>query len=287
MRSSKFYLEFLNCPACRGELLVAGEQLHCKGCGKTYPFQEGKSFFAPLPQDARRLEDKPPNKARWSQVRRSLYAFFEEHLRREDTNKILCDLATGTSPYRELTETFERTVGVDFLPYTYVQVVADVTQPLPFKDASFDIVLFSEVLEHVPNPELVLSEIARILKPGGYCLGSVPFLHPIHYQPYDFYRYTNFALERLFAGAGFTQSEIIPLGLPMDVMKIFQDRFFNHYATQTVFSGNAYLNRAAHVLLRVVRKIHHMLFKTLAPLYKRVPVSPDLVLGYCFKIYRS
>lgn len=49
---------------------------------------------------------------------------------------------------------------------------------LPFPDASFDRIICSEVLEHVPDPELVLAEIARLLKPGGIFAASVPRYWP-------------------------------------------------------------------------------------------------------------
>src|SRR3546814_8619033 len=62
---------------------------------------------------------------------------------------------------------------------------------LPFPDQSFEAVICSEVLEHVPDPRLVLDEIARVLKPGGCLLLTVPFLFRIHADPHDFGRYTD------------------------------------------------------------------------------------------------
>jgi SAM-dependent methyltransferase len=45
---------------------------------------------------------------------------------------------------------------------------------IPFGDATFDLVLSNQVLEHVPDLDVVLGEIARILKPGGICLSLFP-----------------------------------------------------------------------------------------------------------------
>jgi SAM-dependent methyltransferase len=53
-------------------------------------------------------------------------------------------------------------------------VWADLTEPLPFGDGSFDAVVAGEVLEHLPYPEPVLREVSRILVPGGLLVGSVP-----------------------------------------------------------------------------------------------------------------
>ena len=53
-------------------------------------------------------------------------------------------------------------------------VWADLDQPLPFEDASFDVVVIADVLEHVRFPEHLLAEANRVLAPGGSLFGSVP-----------------------------------------------------------------------------------------------------------------
>jgi ubiquinone/menaquinone biosynthesis C-methylase UbiE len=54
------------------------------------------------------------------------------------------------------------------------QVVLGDIEAMPFEDASFSTVVCTEVLEHVPYPETALAEMARVLKPGGVLIGSVP-----------------------------------------------------------------------------------------------------------------
>lgn len=61
---------------------------------------------------------------------------------------------------------------------------------LPFPEDSFDTVLLLDVLEHVRDARGVLDEIARVLKPHGRLLLSVPFLYPLHDAPHDYRRYT-------------------------------------------------------------------------------------------------
>jgi SAM-dependent methyltransferase len=51
---------------------------------------------------------------------------------------------------------------------------ADVEQPLPFEDESFDVVVAGELLEHVRDPERLVAEARRLLRPGGRLVGSVP-----------------------------------------------------------------------------------------------------------------
>lgn len=53
-------------------------------------------------------------------------------------------------------------------------VWGDLDQGLPFEDESFDVVVAGEVLEHVRFPDLLLSEVGRVLTPGGTLVGSVP-----------------------------------------------------------------------------------------------------------------
>jgi SAM-dependent methyltransferase len=70
----------------------------------------------------------------------------------------------------------------------------------------------TEVLEHCPEPEVVLSEIGRVLKPKGVFFFTVPFLWPLHDSPYDEYRYTPFALKRHLANSGFENVRMKSLG---------------------------------------------------------------------------
>jgi SAM-dependent methyltransferase len=73
---------------------------------------------------------------------------------------------------------------------------------LPFRDGSFATVLLLDVLEHVPDPESALAEVARVLAPGGRLLLTVPFLYPIHDDPYDFQRYTRNGLRVVLERSG-------------------------------------------------------------------------------------
>lgn len=66
-----------------------------------------------------------------------------------------------------------------------IDLVSDITA-IPAPDASFDAILCSEVLEHVPEPTHALDEFARLLKPGGTLILTAPFGSNVHMAPYHF-----------------------------------------------------------------------------------------------------
>jgi SAM-dependent methyltransferase len=73
---------------------------------------------------------------------------------------------------------------------------------LPFEEGSIDGVLCTQVLEHVADPEAFLSEISRVLKPGGGLVLSLPLTWQEHEVPFDFFRFTRFGIEVLLTVAG-------------------------------------------------------------------------------------
>lgn len=66
-----------------------------------------------------------------------------------------------------------------------IDIVADICD-IPMKDNSVDIVLCSEVLEHVPDPVAALKSIMRLVRPGGYLIVTAPFMSRSHQEPYHF-----------------------------------------------------------------------------------------------------
>lgn len=71
---------------------------------------------------------------------------------------------------------------------------------IPFPDSSWDGVLCTEVLEHTFDPEALVAEMLRVLRPGGTLLVTVPFAARVHHAPYDYQRFTCFRLRRMLAG---------------------------------------------------------------------------------------
>ncbi|MGH9340953.1 MAG: class I SAM-dependent methyltransferase [Acidobacteriota bacterium] len=95
-----------------------------------------------------------------------------------------------------------RTVRIDaFAPACTIR--ADLGRCLPFSDGVFDGAVCTEVLEHVPDPKLLLAEIARVLKPSAPVVISIPFAFHYHPDPRDLLRLTPPGLRAELERAGF------------------------------------------------------------------------------------
>lgn len=87
----------------------------------------------------------------------------------------------------------------------------------PFENNSFDFLYHTEVLEHIIDPHLFLSECNRVLKENGSMFFSVPFQARYHYIPFDYYRYTPAGLKNILENAGFYDVEIEERGSDITV----------------------------------------------------------------------
>lgn len=107
------------------------------------------------------------------------------------------DVGCGSKPYQSLFNA-DSYIGLDYdkdgsnnnpdADYFYDSTT------FPFENETYDSCICSEVLEHVFNPNEFLSEINRVLKPGGILLLTVPFVWDEHEQPFDYGRYSSFGI---------------------------------------------------------------------------------------------
>lgn len=112
------------------------------------------------------------------------------------------DLGCGTNPYRAWFGHVERYTGADIAPEPGVDVVLVPGEQLPFEDEAFDTLLCTQVLEHVADLDQILSEMLRVLAPGGLLLVSAPFLFNLHGAPHDYRRFTEYGLAGLLEEGG-------------------------------------------------------------------------------------
>jgi len=89
---------------------------------------------------------------------------------------------------------------------------SDLTKKLKISKNKYKNIIIFNVLEHLPKYDLAFSETYRILKKGGYLIGSIPFLYQVHGAPNDYYRFTKESLNYNLTNNKFKNIKIIALG---------------------------------------------------------------------------
>ncbi len=142
-----------------------------------------------------------------------LERFLQQAARQLPAGSRVLDAGAGDCRYAGL---FQHTsyIAVDFAkvakPYGELDVIADLVH-LPFPSAYFDAIICTQVLEHLPKPQIALGELHRLLRPGGKLWLTAPLYYQEHEAPFDFYRYTRFGLDHLLSAVGFQITSLTPL----------------------------------------------------------------------------
>jgi SAM-dependent methyltransferase len=114
------------------------------------------------------------------------------------------DVGCGRKPYQKtFFSAAEKYVGMDYLTDRSDPDFVGSATEIPLPDQSFDTVVCTEVLEHVPEPAKAFSEMYRVLRPSGYLILSTPMYWPRHEVPYDYFRYPYDGLLSLLTDGGF------------------------------------------------------------------------------------
>jgi SAM-dependent methyltransferase len=160
------------------------------------------------------------------------------------------------------------TVNVE--PSMRPSFLADLSSGIPARDASYDYVICFNTLEHLLDDRTALSEIHRVLKPGGHLYVAVPFLYRIHASPGDYHRHTATAWLALLLQSGF----------PADGIEI-EPLAFGPFATPLSFVEF----RHHSIIRRLLRAV--LLLMPIARERLRHPDPPDdgadIPLGYFFR----
>ncbi|MCA9973403.1 MAG: methyltransferase domain-containing protein [Anaerolineales bacterium] len=169
---------------------------------------------------------------------------------------VVLDVGAGTQAIRPFLSPHCRYVSLDYYQTaaewygTRPQIFGD-GQQLPMKAGSIDVVLLLDVLEHLPRPEACLAEISRVLRPGGRLILQVPFLYPLHDEPFDFHRWTRHGLRALAARHGFQIDGEQAFGHPLTTAALLTNLAWSKTMLNWLRRGNPLL-LAAPLLLLIV-----------------------------------
>lgn len=206
--------------------------------------------------------------------------------------KRILDAGAGTQYYRQHCQHLDY-VAQDFAAYVpnpngkglqnpnweygKLDIISDITE-IPEPDASFDAILCSEVLEHLPYPIDALKEFSRLLKPGGILIMTAPFCSLTHQAPYFFSTgFSNFYYEKILTDVGFRDIETLPNG-----------SFFKYMAQET-HRINSVSKKYTGKALNLYQKIICGLFlRMLAKLDRKDRNSGELLcFGYLVKAIKK
>lgn len=203
-------LDKLLCPECRTgkiEVSLNDDGLICVHCGCRFPvlndvpvlFKQGE-----LPKilehnkKSMSLSGKSKIQTSWAVYHWEVYRF-SDILPVTAEKRDLLIFGCGNGGDRPIIESRGYNVcGFDIFPSPATDIICD-GQNLAFQDNSFDVVLSSQVFEHLPKPWIGATEVARVLRPGGSFVGSVAFMKPYHGS---YFHMTHDGVIELLEGAG-------------------------------------------------------------------------------------
>jgi SAM-dependent methyltransferase len=148
--------------------------------------------------------DPPLTSPTWV-VRHALARWLREQasaLAAEGARVRVLDVGCGPKPYYPFfAEVASEYVGVDVVENPAAELRGPV-EALPVDDASFDLVLCTQVLEHSDDPAQAVRELRRVTAAGGRVLASTHGVQVYHPSPVDYWRWTHEGLRRLFEQHG-------------------------------------------------------------------------------------
>jgi len=142
--------------------------------------------------------------ARWLEGEAAAIAARGEEVR-------VLDIGCGVKPYYPFFASVASAyVGVDVVENPSADLLGSV-EDVPVDDASFDLVLCTQVLEHCDDPARAVQEMRRVTAPGGRVLASTHGVQVYHPSPHDYWRWTHEGLRRLFAeNAEWEELDVVP-----------------------------------------------------------------------------
>ena len=173
------------------------------------------------------------------------------------------DFGCADRPYWRFFGPDIEVVGADLPGNTEASVEIRPDGTLPLADGSFDLVLSTQVLEHVEDPSVYLHECWRVLRPGGQLVVTTHGYFQFHPDPVDYWRWTGQGLRKLIETKGFTVSRL--------------EGIFGFGAVGLQFCVDSFVPRLPKRLRRLAYRASHTLIRTVdnrqGPVTKRFNAS--------------
>lgn len=172
-------------------------------------------------------------------LRTVLYKYISEYIK---NGMSVADIGCGEQPLRAFIEQQGAAyTGIDITQNAHgtVAVIASISA-IPLSSSVFDCIVCTEVLEHVNDAKLAFAEISRLLKPGGICILTTPFLYPLHEEPHDYQRILPYAIKYYAHLHNQTLLRLETTGNETEVAATIVNHFFlshdSNYLTKVMFA---------------------------------------------------
>lgn len=199
------YKPVLCCPDCHGSLVWTEENAACSVCHRPFPIKNGKVYFIKPPSEKSSDSDFQKKQMFGVSLTGKIHNFgrkfvsgeyapvnhLKDFLSKIKPGSRVVDIGSGGTRLREDVFT------VDLFAFPEVDVLSDAAK-LPFMDNSVDFVVLDTILEHVPEPQKIIDEIHRCLKPAGEVICITTFIFPYHGYPAHYFNFTKDGLAFIF-----------------------------------------------------------------------------------------
>jgi len=127
--------------------------------------------------------------------------------------KTILDVGCGKQPYADIYQKhYGRNICIDINRDNIAVDVIASAEVIPLHSETIDVILCTEVVEHVADPLKAISEMARLLRPDGMLLLTWPLHYSLHEMPYDFSRITEYGMAHLCQSCGLRIENILRRG---------------------------------------------------------------------------
>lgn len=185
------------------------------------------------------------------QLKKKLKKFIGET--QKDELQIMLDFGCGSQPYKNLIlENNFKYIGADLHFIENIDIVINEDGILNLADESVDVVLSSQVLEHIYDYNKYLKECNRVLKPNGYLILSTHGHWQFHPDPNDYWRWTSQGLKKVVLDNGFKVEKFEGIMNMISVsIQYFQDHFRNKLKFKVLITAFTYFTQG---LIRVIER---------------------------------